>query len=72
MVEIVYKAPFLVILKSLQYEQSSTARREILTEIADDVAIDAENCDTRTNKLASIANLARAAASSASSSWSFQ
>jgi len=70
MVEIVYKAPFLVILKSLQYEQSSTARREILTEIADDVATDAENCDTPTNVLARIEWLARRAARSAVSASS--
>ena len=72
LVEISYKAPFLDILENVKYERSSTARRERLTEIADDVEIDAENCDTRTNKLASIANIARAAANSASSSWSFQ
>merc|ERR1711994_712281 len=69
MVEIVYKAPFLVLLRSLQYKQS-TERREILTEIADDVATDAENCDTPTNVLASIASLARSAARSAVSASS--
>merc|ERR1712241_440818 len=71
LVEISYKAPFLDILENVKYGRSSTARRERLTEIADDVEIDAENCD-RNNKLASIANSARAAASSARSSRSFR
>ena len=72
MVEISYKEPFLDMLESVKYERSSTARRNILTEIADDVAIDAGNCDTRTNVLASIASLARTAASNVRSSWLYR
>merc|ERR1712241_1428832 len=68
LVEISYKEPFLDMLESVKNERSSTARRDILTEIADDVAVDAENCGSRTNILASIASLARSAASNASHS----
>merc|ERR1719410_2052824 len=72
MVEISYKEPFLDMLRSVKYERSSTARREILNEIADDVEIDAGNCDTRTNVLASIASLARIAARYSSSGGRYQ
>merc|ERR1712156_950653 len=72
MVEISYKAPFLDMLNGVKYEGSSTARRTILTEIADDVAIDAGNCDTRNNVLAGIASLARTASYAASSSWYYR
>ena len=72
LVEISYKEPFLDMLESVKYERSSTARRDILTEIADDVAIDAENCGSRTNVLASIASLARIAARYSSSGGRYQ
>ena len=72
LVEISYKEPFLDMLESVKYERSSTARRNILTEIADDVAIDAGNCDTRNNVLANIASLARIAARYSSSGGRYQ
>ena len=71
MVEISYKAPFLEMLKSVTKNLgigNLGARMEygiyfeLLTEIADDVQIDAENCDTPTNVLTSISNVARGAA----------
>ena len=72
MVEISYKAPFLDMLRDVKYERSSTARRTILTEIADDVGIDAENCGTRNNVLASIASIARIASYASSSSGRYR
>ena len=75
MIEIAYKVPFLDMLDEVKHEikggkwNNRPAIVSMFTEIAEDVEIDAENCDTPTNALASIANLARAA--SARALWRF-
>ena len=64
MMEIEYKVPFLDMLDDLCGQiktQNKTAIVSMFMEIAEDVEIDAENCDTPTNALANIANVARAA-----------
>ena len=63
MVRISYKRPFLEMLNGWP-TWKYTERREILGEIARDVAIDAENCDTPSQALAGIAHFARRASSS--------
>ena len=60
MVRISYKAPFLDMLNGWP-TWTGTEGREILGEIARDVSIDAENCDTPYQTLAGIAHFARRA-----------
>jgi len=67
MMEIEYKVPFLDMLDDFLNHTITTgfnraAIVSMFTEIAEDVEIDAENCDTPTNALAAIAGLARASA----------
>jgi len=73
-VEISYKEPFLEMMDDVREQiingrmnngWNVTALTSMFTEIADDVETDAENCDTTTNELASIANLARNSAAAA-------
>ena len=64
MMEISYKVPFLDMLDEVKHQIKTGNGPEIVSmfmEIAEDVEIDAENCDTPTNALANIANIARAA-----------
>ena len=72
MVKISYKEPFLEMMDNLrdQMDRSDkiwnvTAITSMFTEIAEDVETDAENCDTTTNELATIASDARNAAGAA-------
>ena len=60
MVEISYKAPFLEMLNKWR-TWTHTERMDILREIAEDVSIDAENCDTPSQALKAIADRARTA-----------
>ena len=73
MMEIEYKVPFLDMLDDFLNHTITTgfnraAIVSMFTEIAEDVEIDAENCDTPTNALANIANVARSAANISSRS----
>merc|ERR1711884_267753 len=67
MMEIEYKVPFLDMLDEVENQikegwlEDRTAIVSMFTEIAEDVEIDAENCDTSTNALAGIADAAKAA-----------
>ena len=64
MMEIAYKVPFLDMMDDLKDQISGwnrTAIVSIFTDIAEDLENDAENCDTSTNEVNSIAALARSA-----------
>jgi len=72
MVEISYKEPFLEMMDDVRDQMdrsdriwNATAISSMFTEIAEDVETDAENCDTTTNELATIASDARNAAGAA-------
>ena len=72
MVEISYNGPFLAMMNDVMDQMDRTERRwnvsaitNMFTEIAEDVETDAENCDTTTNELATIAADARHAAMAA-------
>ena len=72
MVEISYKEPFLEMMDDVRDQMDRrdriwnvTAITSMFTEIAEDVETDAENCDTTTNELATIASDARNAAGAA-------
>ena len=64
MMEIAYKVPFLDMMDDMKDQISGwnrTAIVSVFTDIAEDLENDAENCDTSTNEVNSIAALARSA-----------